>query len=210
MKDGPPPLRFVTGLLDGHQDKQRKQSMYSLARTIGLPATFVELRHQSTHEQLPSLAKLRSAAKKALRWIWDYYWRPLADDDLLAETCEDALLRCLREEGEDTEGRRLELEKRWDAETLLGCLSRLQASLPGNQAYLKCQRLVQEINKAEEQRRRSSEEEEGHDDNEVDEPSSHAPVPASEVSLDDGKNPTSSTGWSLYDGPWKAKPIGIV
>lgn len=73
--------RFVTGLLDGQQDKQRKQSMYSLAKTIGLPATFVELRHQSTHEQLPSLAKLRSAARKALLWIWEYYWKHLGPED---------------------------------------------------------------------------------------------------------------------------------
>ncbi|KAF3002811.1 Saccharopine dehydrogenase [NADP(+), L-glutamate-forming] [Neopestalotiopsis sp. 37M] len=73
--------RFVTGLLDSHQDKQMKQSMYSIAKTIGLPATFVELRHQCTHEQLPSLLKLRSAAQKSLIWIWDYYWRHLSDDD---------------------------------------------------------------------------------------------------------------------------------
>ncbi|KXJ93126.1 Las1-like-domain-containing protein [Microdochium bolleyi] len=69
--------RFVTGLLDSQQDKQKKQSMYSLAKTIGLPATFVELRHQATHEQLPSLLKLRSAARKALAWIWEFYWRDL-------------------------------------------------------------------------------------------------------------------------------------
>ncbi|ORY71688.1 Las1-like-domain-containing protein [Pseudomassariella vexata] len=72
--------RFVTGLLDSHQDKQQKQSMYSVAKTIGLPATFVELRHQCTHEQLPSLLKLRSAAHKSLAWIWDYYWKHLSED----------------------------------------------------------------------------------------------------------------------------------
>ncbi|KAK0392400.1 hypothetical protein NLU13_1895 [Sarocladium strictum] len=72
--------RFVTGLLDGHQDKQRKQSMYAVAKTVGLPATFVELRHQSTHEQLPSLAKLRDAARKALDYIWDYYWKNLEQE----------------------------------------------------------------------------------------------------------------------------------
>ncbi|KAJ4306377.1 rRNA-processing protein las1 [Collariella sp. IMI 366227] len=43
---------FVTGLLDSHQDKQRKMSMYDVAKSVGLPATFVELRHQATHEQL--------------------------------------------------------------------------------------------------------------------------------------------------------------
>ncbi|GAB1314154.1 rRNA-processing protein las1 [Madurella fahalii] len=71
--------RFVTGLLDSHQDKQRKMSMYDVAKSVGLPATFVELRHQATHEQLPSLTRLRAAARKALDWIWEYYWRQLTD-----------------------------------------------------------------------------------------------------------------------------------
>lgn len=72
---------FVTGLLDSHQDKQRKMSMYDVAKSVGLPATFVELRHQATHEQLPSLTRLRAAARKALAWIWEYYWRHLQMDD---------------------------------------------------------------------------------------------------------------------------------
>ncbi|ROW15947.1 hypothetical protein VPNG_02446 [Cytospora leucostoma] len=72
--------RFVTGLLDGHQDKARKLSMYGVARTVGLPAGFVELRHQGTHEAMPGLAQLRPAAGRALRWIWEYYWRNLPDD----------------------------------------------------------------------------------------------------------------------------------
>jgi ribosomal biogenesis protein LAS1 len=67
----------VTGLLDGYQDKKYKLSMYSIAKTIGLPATFVELRHQCTHEELPPLAKLRAAAEKSLLWIWDHYWKNL-------------------------------------------------------------------------------------------------------------------------------------
>jgi ribosomal biogenesis protein LAS1 len=52
-------------------------SMYDVAKSVGLPATFVELRHQATHEQLPSLTRLRAAARKALDWIWDYYWKHL-------------------------------------------------------------------------------------------------------------------------------------
>ncbi|EGR52634.1 uncharacterized protein TRIREDRAFT_102383 [Trichoderma reesei QM6a] len=84
--------RFVTGLLDGHQDKLRKQSMYSIAKNIGLPATFVELRHQATHEQLPSLAKLRSAARKALDWIWDYYWKHLGEAEKAKDPCDMAAM----------------------------------------------------------------------------------------------------------------------
>ena len=52
-------------------------SMYSIAKSIGLPATFVELRHQCTHEELPSLSRLRDAAQKSLTWIWDHYWKRL-------------------------------------------------------------------------------------------------------------------------------------
>ncbi|KAL1855396.1 hypothetical protein VTK73DRAFT_8542 [Phialemonium thermophilum] len=72
--------RFVTGLLDSNQDKQRKMSMYAVAKAVGLPATFVELRHQATHEQLPSLTRLRAAALAALDWIWDYYWKHVPGD----------------------------------------------------------------------------------------------------------------------------------
>jgi ribosomal biogenesis protein LAS1 len=56
-------------------------SMYDVAKSVGLPATFVELRHQATHEQLPSLPRLRAAARKALAWIWDYYWRHLQEEE---------------------------------------------------------------------------------------------------------------------------------
>ncbi|KKY36728.1 putative hydroxyacylglutathione hydrolase [Diaporthe ampelina] len=72
--------RFVTGLLDGHQDRARKLSMYGVAKTVGLPAAFVELRHQGTHEPMPGLAQLRPAAGRALVWIWEYYWRNLPAD----------------------------------------------------------------------------------------------------------------------------------
>lgn len=55
--------------------------MYGVAKTIGLPASFVELRHQGTHEPMPSLAQLRPAARRALVWIWEYYWRNLPGEE---------------------------------------------------------------------------------------------------------------------------------
>lgn len=55
--------------------------MYGVAKTIGLPAAFVELRHQGTHEPMPSLAQLRPAAARALVWIWDYYWKNLPGEE---------------------------------------------------------------------------------------------------------------------------------
>ena len=69
--------RFVTGLLDSEQDAKHKVSMYIIAKQIGIPASFVELRHEATHGDLPSLVVLRKAAERSLRWLWNDYWKHL-------------------------------------------------------------------------------------------------------------------------------------
>jgi ribosomal biogenesis protein LAS1 len=51
--------------------------MYESAKAIGLPDAFVELRHEITHGQLPSLVVLRNYAQRALSWLWTNYWRYL-------------------------------------------------------------------------------------------------------------------------------------
>lgn len=207
----------MTGLLDGHQDKQRKQSMYSVAKTIGLPATFVELRHQSTHEQLPSLAKLRSAARKSLSWIWGYYWRHLPGEEEEAseerggagsssgaqgaEGCDRAVLEYLKEEDE---GRRGEMaagmKGRWGRGVVAERVTALQGTLPGNQAYLKCLRLLREVLSDDAgDERVESEEAQGKGDEAVGERQETLTT-----DLDEG-----DSGWSLYPGTWKPKPIGI-
>ncbi|KAI1477191.1 Las1-domain-containing protein [Daldinia eschscholtzii] len=145
--------RFVTGLLDGQQDKQRKMSMYSIAKTIGLPATFVELRHQATHEQLPSLSKLRTAAKKALAWIWDYYWKNLPSgdggdggsgaDQGKPDACRSLLLRYLAEGGEEAvDKKRL---RRWDDTVLLRNLADIEDASEDPKIISRCLRLSQAI-----------------------------------------------------------------
>lgn len=48
--------------------------MFQRAVDLGLPASFVELRHEATHRELPSLVVLRNAAQRSLEWLWDYYW----------------------------------------------------------------------------------------------------------------------------------------
>lgn len=135
--------RFVTGLLDSHQDKARKLSMYGVAKTLGLPAAFVELRHQGTHEPMPGLAQLRPAARRALVWIWGYYWRnlpeepqeekerksevmvPSKQDALTERMCRSALLGYLeRPDGEGRE-RLLRQVKKWDGELVLKILEGL-------------------------------------------------------------------------------------
>lgn len=55
--------------------------MYDVAKSVGLPATFVELRHQATHEQLPSLSRLREAAERGLEWMWEHYWAGLGPSE---------------------------------------------------------------------------------------------------------------------------------
>ncbi|KAE8349701.1 glyoxylase [Aspergillus coremiiformis] len=65
--------RFVTGLVDSKLHGQRK-TMFQRAIDLGLPASFVELRHEATHRELPSLTVLRNAAQRSLEWLWDSYW----------------------------------------------------------------------------------------------------------------------------------------
>lgn len=200
-------------------------SMYAVAKTIGLPATFVELRHQVTHEQLPSLAKLRSASRRALAWIWDYYWRHLterrhdgeaAGDD---ETCRTAVLEYL--EGDDRDrGALRALVKKWGDVHVLETLEGVADAPPSNAVMLSALRLsrellqgglMDELNqaikdadevKAELLRSRQ----------ELDE--------ASCVNVGGRKGQLSSTsagtsaegdaGWSRYEGGWRPKPIGMV
>lgn len=65
--------RFVTLLVDSKLHGQRK-TMFQRAIDLGLPASFVELRHEATHRDLPSLVVLRNSAQRSLEWLWDYYW----------------------------------------------------------------------------------------------------------------------------------------
>lgn len=77
---GPAKLKsrsFVTGLLDSHQESKYKVSMYTQAQKIGLPALFVDIRHEAAHGDMPNLTNLRSAAERALGWLWEDYWKGL-------------------------------------------------------------------------------------------------------------------------------------
>ncbi|KAK1514873.1 hydroxyacylglutathione hydrolase [Colletotrichum abscissum] len=194
--------RFVTGLLDGHQDKQRKLSMYSVAKTIGLPATFVELRHQATHETLPSLAKLRSAARKALVWIWEYYWQHLGPNEVVSQAPErtgpvavaagsavpvrrEVVVAFLEEQDA---GRRAEMRK-WidglDESRLLATLEKIIEAPPSDAVMLAAQRLSEDIARKGQA--------DGQGEMEEDEASESA-----------------GTGWAKFEGTWKPRPIGVA
>mmetsp|Transcript_212 Transcript_212/g.361 ORF Transcript_212/g.361 Transcript_212/m.361 type:complete len:403 (-) Transcript_212:152-1360(-) len=68
-------IRGVNGLTDGLQ--QRAQSVALSAEQIGLPLWLVDLRHDSAHNDLPSLPCLRVAASTLLNWLGDNYLVPL-------------------------------------------------------------------------------------------------------------------------------------
>ncbi|RYP52859.1 hypothetical protein DL768_002108 [Monosporascus sp. mg162] len=143
--------RFVTGLLDSQQDKQRKMSMYAVAKTIGLPATFVELRHQATHEQLPSLLKLRAAAKRALAWIWHYYWKNLPGDESSttedkADACRNVLIQYLRDEEQSTSKKSLQKKlRKWDQTLILQVLGEIGESSEDSKLLLRSLQLSRGI-----------------------------------------------------------------
>lgn len=52
--------------------------MFQRAMDLGIPASFVELRHEATHRELPSLVVLRSATQRSLQWLWDNYWAKIS------------------------------------------------------------------------------------------------------------------------------------
>lgn len=67
-------VRFVNGLLDPAQQAQYAISLHTLAKTLRLPASFVEMRHAATHETLPSIEVLSESIRRALHWLYLNYW----------------------------------------------------------------------------------------------------------------------------------------
>lgn len=66
-------LRFVNGYADQHPSLP----VYKMAKKIGMPSHFVELRHSATHQSLPSIQLLRNYSSQALTWLWNTYWTNL-------------------------------------------------------------------------------------------------------------------------------------
>jgi len=213
----------VTGLLDSHQDKLRKMSMFSIAKTIGLPATFVELRHQATHEQLPSLANLRSVARKALDWIWNYYWRHLTTPDQeQRDPCRELLIARL-DESEPANGEDLLKELRqWDEARVLATIADVAEGSQSSSFILRAVRLSREILEggdpglaedsenafsrdlggAREELKRTAQELQAEEHI-----SAHMAVTSVQEPV---VSKVTTTGWLVYEGDWKPKPIGIV
>ena len=68
--------RLVNGVVDSLQQSERANSVRRLAERVGLPASLVEMRHECTHNRLPTISSLRLAAEQALLWLHEHYWLP--------------------------------------------------------------------------------------------------------------------------------------
>ncbi|WPT11002.1 Pre-rRNA-processing protein las1 [Picochlorum sp. SENEW3] len=68
-------VRFVNGVADSAQKGRVASSVAHLAQQAGIPRILVDIRHESTHNELPSLSVLRVAAKQALEWLRTKYWQ---------------------------------------------------------------------------------------------------------------------------------------
>lgn len=69
-------VRSVNGIVEPSQQSFFAQSILSIAERLGLPGWIVELRHDATHKQLPSLSVLRAAGDYLLNWYFQNYWEP--------------------------------------------------------------------------------------------------------------------------------------
>jgi len=92
--------RFVTGFCDigrAREGRLEPSSMLDIARQINMPAEFVALRHEATHEELPSVQRLVVAARQGLDWLWRVYWSRLLEVES-AEDVGDAALSRVKDE----------------------------------------------------------------------------------------------------------------
>jgi hypothetical protein len=99
-------IRTINGLVDPSQKGVFAESIYNIASRLGLPGWIVEIRHDATHDRLPSLSLLRSGARELLSWLSDNYWQPqqayiaelsavcVAEESFQPMTNEEASKRC--------------------------------------------------------------------------------------------------------------------
>ncbi|XP_058743098.1 uncharacterized protein LOC131615924 isoform X1 [Vicia villosa] len=69
----------IVRLVNGAVEKTRKKELVSIAvaaEEIGIPRMLIDIRHEGSHRELPSLKVVRSASIKALDWLKSYYWEP--------------------------------------------------------------------------------------------------------------------------------------
>ncbi|KAJ3703069.1 hypothetical protein LUZ61_006774 [Rhynchospora tenuis] len=68
-------MRLVNGFME-NAHKKTGRSISELAEAAGIPRVLVDIRHESSHQDLPSLRLLQSASIKAIDWLKANYWEP--------------------------------------------------------------------------------------------------------------------------------------
>lgn len=48
--------------------------MYDVAADLHMPEHWVELRHEITHGEMPSLRTLEACTNEAIGWLWENHW----------------------------------------------------------------------------------------------------------------------------------------
>jgi ribosomal biogenesis protein LAS1 len=200
--------------------------MYSIAKTIGLPATYVELRHQATHEELPSLPKLRTATQKALRWIWEYYWAKLPNDLVENEDCKTCVMKLLKKYDQQCWVQMKAQLARWDDDEVLRALEEIEGATDeptilirslklSELIYLKTLGCVADKSESLVESETLEPESRNLDD-------ARAELARMQADLSDTEDEElklegaiqasdpGGAGWSMWEGPWVPKPIGSI
>ncbi|KAH9605960.1 hypothetical protein KSS87_008541 [Heliosperma pusillum] len=66
-------MRLVNGIIEKTRQRQ-KVSIAVAADLIDMPRMLIDIRHEGSHRELPSLHLLRRASVLALDWLHSYYW----------------------------------------------------------------------------------------------------------------------------------------
>lgn len=85
--------KTITGLMEMKQKGIFADSMRNLATQSSLPVWLIDIRHDATHSDLPSLSSLRLSAQQLLEWLELYYWRKQQEEVLCKELLFSSLLR---------------------------------------------------------------------------------------------------------------------
>lgn len=68
-------IRFINGFADQQQNQQFAQSVTMICERLGIPRWLVDLRHECTHERIPSYEVVFNASMIAFDWLKENYWR---------------------------------------------------------------------------------------------------------------------------------------
>ena len=86
-------IRAINGIADPfQQNRSFVGSVAHICAQVGVPVWLVDVRHEATHNQMPSLFVLRTGAAALVRYLASVYWEPLF---LAWKQDEATILSCL-------------------------------------------------------------------------------------------------------------------